>query len=188
MNADDQSEKCVAEPTPAIAEPSWPRSDGGRIIFLLDAASRLEERVLRDWIDRERPADHSAPNIETVALPSSRRPRRSRLGPLKAALSVADDAQLVPLRVAWLPPARGGDRSVRLSHALLLGDPRDPSRLRASWIRAWQPDRCQVVVADSASVSELRERWRVAAGRDVVENMGLDRYVARQAVRRLGKR
>jgi glycerol-3-phosphate O-acyltransferase len=160
---------------------SWPVPIGGRVLFLLDAASRLEERILHEWIDRERPDRHDRAAVETIVLPSSRRPRRSKLGPLEAALAVEEEALLVPLRVAWLPPVRDGGRAVRLWHALLLGDPRDPGPVRASWIARRHPDRCRVVVAEPATVSELRDRWQRAVGLHVAETMGLDRFVARQA-------
>jgi glycerol-3-phosphate O-acyltransferase len=173
----------MAEPNPTAAaalprEPAWPRTDAGRVIFLLDAASPLEERILRSWIEDHRP---EGGDVEAVLLPSSRRRRASKLGPLEAALSVAEDALLAPLRVAWLPPVRDGGRRIRVAHALLLGDPRDPGRVRARWVARRHPDRCRVVVADSASVSELRSRWHDAVGHHVDETVGLDRFVARQA-------
>jgi glycerol-3-phosphate O-acyltransferase len=46
-------ERALAENAPR--EPSWPAAPG-RIVFLLDAASALEERLLRDWIQRADPA------------------------------------------------------------------------------------------------------------------------------------
>ena len=31
-------------------EPDWPAAEGRRIVFLVDAASRLERRLLESWI------------------------------------------------------------------------------------------------------------------------------------------
>ena len=93
------------------------------------------------------------------------------LGALGAELAVAEDALLVPLRVAWLPPVRDGRDAIRIPHALVLGDPRDPGRLRAGWVARRDPRRCRIVVADSASVSDLRQRWQRAVGQDVAETV-----------------
>lgn len=182
MSWSDQPERPMAESVPAPVsseDPPWPSAEGRRIIFLLDAASRLEDRILRRWIERQRPPSHA--DFETIRLPSSRRPRRSKLGELEAELAVAEDALLVPLRVAWLPPVRDGRDAIRIPHALVLGDPRDPGTLRAGWVARRDPRRCRIVVADSASVSDLRQRWQRAVGQDVAETVGLDRFVARQA-------
>jgi len=163
---------------------SWPEAGAHPLVFLLDAASALEERILRLWIERHRPADLDPTRIESIRIPASRRRRRSRsarLVSLEQAVATAEDPLLAPLRIAWLPPQREGRRSAGLSDLLRLGDPRDPGRLRASWIARFAPDRYQVVVAEPAPASALRARWRAASGRDVAETMGLDRFVARQA-------
>ena len=176
----DPRERSMTEPAPAPSEePAWPSAESGRVIFLLDAASGLEDRILRGWIERRRPARHA--DFETIRLRSSRRPRRSKFGNLEAALSVSEDALLVPLRVAWLPPVRDGRHVIRIPHALLLGDPRDPGRLRSRWVARRHPHRCRIVVADSARVSDLRQRWQRSVGRDLADTVGLDRFVARQA-------
>src|SRR6185503_17773144 len=99
---------------------------------------------------------------------------------LEATLAVGDDPLLAPLRVAWLPAARDGARPARLAKLLTLGDPRDPGRLRQRVLRR-RPDRCRVIVADPAPVSELRERWRRAGGADAAHTASLSDFVARQA-------
>jgi glycerol-3-phosphate O-acyltransferase len=87
---------------------------------------------------------------------------------------------LTPLRVAWLPgPARGGPRR-RFLQLLLLGDPRDPGRMRQA-VGARQAARYQVVAGEAAPASELRERWRRAGGADLGETTGLADFVTRQA-------
>ncbi len=159
----------------------WPGDGAKKLLFLLDAASALEERILRDWIEAKRPEGLDVNDIDAIRIPSSRRARQSRFGPLEPALATVDDPLLAPLRVAWLPAVREGRRAAGLSDLLRMGDPRDPGALRARWILEFSPDRCHVVVAEPAPVSLLRERWRAASGRDVSETMGLDRFVARQA-------
>jgi glycerol-3-phosphate O-acyltransferase len=152
---------------------------GRRTVYLLDAATAVEERLLLDWVEA-RPAA-GGPGHECITIPSSRRPRRRRpLDPrLEASLAAADDPIFAPLRVAWLPgdePSGQGLRSfLRL---LILGDPRDPGSARQRWLLRRAPERARVVDAEPAPASDLRRRWRSAVG---AETTGLAEFVARQA-------
>src|SRR2546428_13112882 len=92
--------------------PTWPAPDGRRVVFLLDASSALERRVLVQWIERQRPA--GAGMFDLVAIPPPRGRRRARLDPRPAAPPATDaDPPLPPPRVAWLPGDRRGPRSAR---------------------------------------------------------------------------
>ncbi|MBW2424245.1 MAG: hypothetical protein JRG86_08355 [Deltaproteobacteria bacterium] len=161
--------------------PSWPDGEGRPLLFLLDAASSFEEGILRRWIDAHRPESTPPGDVRAIRIPSSRRPRRAPGESLEPALAGTGDPMLAPLRVAWLPPVRNGRREARLSDLLGLGDPRDPGRLRARWVRRFSPERCEVVVGEPASALTLRERWQKAIGSDLAETVGLGRFVARQA-------
>jgi glycerol-3-phosphate O-acyltransferase len=147
-----------------------------RVVYLLDAASRFEQRLLESWIAAH-PPPGSAP--ESIPIPSYRRARRRRLDPrLEACVAADDDPLLAPLRVAWLPPDRNGRRQLRLRELLTFGDPRDPPTWKQRWLAQRHPDRVSVIAGESAPVSELRERWR----RNVTsETTGLAEFVVRQA-------
>ena len=130
---------------------AWPESGGARVVFLLDVASGLEQRLLEAWIDRSRPQDVAPSLVEALPIPPTRRRRRAQLDPrLEPALATGDDPLLAPLRVAWLPAQRDGTRTVHLRDLLLLGDPRDPGLLRQAWVRWRHPDRCRVVAGEPA--------------------------------------
>ncbi len=167
---------------PRLNEPDWPAANGRRVAFLLDAASRLEEGMLRDWIERHRPEAEA--RYEAIAIPSSRRRRRARSDPrLEPLLAAGDDPLLAPLRVIWRARegGRDGEREVRLSDLLRLGDPRDPNRLRERWIARMRPERCWIIAGEPAPASELRERWRAACGADAGQTLGFADFVVRQA-------
>ena len=170
-------------PSPLRIEPGWPHVDGYRPVFLLDASSALEERLLRAWIERRRPATLAAHDYDVVRLPPSRRRRKRRsLRALEACLASGGEALLAPLRVAWLPKKRDGLRSVLPRDLILLRDPRDPGALHQRLILRQEPDRCRIVAGEPATVSELRERWRRAGGVDLSQTTGLAEFIARQAV------
>ena len=165
-----------------IDEPGWPCPPDSRVIFLLDSSSGLEERLLREWIERQRPDSLEPHQIETIRIPSSRRRQRGRPDSrLEAALAIDDDTHLAPLRIAWLPREKDGRRIARLSDVLRLGDPRDPGRLREHWVLHREPDRVRVVAAEPAPISELRRRWREAAGEGYAETVGIAEFTERQA-------
>jgi glycerol-3-phosphate O-acyltransferase len=163
-------------------EPRWPASGARRIVFLADASSPLERRLLRSWAERATPTDGEL-SADWVDLPPSRRrrARRETDARLEAALASDDDPLLAPLRVVWLPGLVGGKRTARPSDLLKLGDPRDPGRLRQLWVLARHRDRCRVVAAEPAPVDELRRRWRDAGGSDSGNTASLAEFVARQA-------
>lgn len=147
-------------------------------LYLLDASSRFEQRLLERFVREHE--DAAARDDELVPIPPSRRRRRRvALGALEVAIAADGDPELVPLRVVWKAPLRDGERSARLSDLLRLGDPRDPGALRQRAIARRAPDRCHVVRAEPARLSALRARWSAAGG---IETAGLAEYVARQAM------
>lgn len=165
--------------TQRVVEPAWPRTEGRDVVFLLDAASRFESRLLHAWIDRHRP--ESDAKVEILTLRSSRR-RRGKLDPgLEPILASGDDPLLAPLRIAWLAPERDGRREVRPSDLLTLADPRDPDRLRERYLYWRTPERCRIVAGQAAPASAVRERWRRAAGADFGNTQSFPIFVARQA-------
>jgi glycerol-3-phosphate O-acyltransferase len=122
-------------------------------------------------------------DVDAIAIPPSRRRRLwVERGRLEALLAVGEDPVLAPLRVAWLPGRHAeGERPATLRDVLLLGDVRDPGRLRQSWLLRRHPDRCQIVVGEPAPLSDLRQRWHHSGGIDVGETTGLADFVVRQA-------
>ncbi len=151
-----------------------PSADEARVVFLVDASSGTERRMLEAWIERNHPA--SAKSVESVPIPPSRGRRRAIDPRLDACVASTDDPLLAPIRIAWLPEERDGQRTARFWDVVTLGDPRDPDRLRQWWLAARRPDRWSVVVGEPATASALREKWK--AGN---ETSGLGSYVARQA-------
>jgi glycerol-3-phosphate O-acyltransferase len=163
--------------------PVWPLSDGvSRVIFLLDVASGFEETLLRRWIVETNPdPSNSEGRVEILKIPCSRRPRGGIDPRLEATLAAGDDPLFAPLRVAWFPAVRDGRRTARWSDLLKLGDPRDPSRLRARWVHAFTADRWRVVAGEPALASELKARWRSPDQAASGATQGLADFVSRQA-------
>lgn len=156
----------MAPPLPALADvarvssrrlpvqPPPPELPPGRaIVFLLDAATGLEDRLLRAWIERLELAP--GPDIVGLAPSRIRRPTKRTNRRLGELLRAPSDPWLVPLRVVWLPTERQGRRTVSWLDVIKLGDPRDPRWWRDYAILARHPDRVQIVVGRGAGAAEL---------------------------------
>ncbi len=156
-------------------EPPCPEGhDEHRRVFLLDAATGLEETLLRAWLQRCFPL--GGYEVFRIGPNRIRRPGRAtdpRLGPF---LSGNDRLWVLPLRVAWMPAERYGRRVVSWLDVLKLGDPRDPRWFRDYWILARHPDRVRIVVGEGATDNELK-----AAHKQSVEYGSLGDLVLRRA-------
>ena len=58
-----------------VVGPSWPDADGQPLLFLIDASSRFERRLLRDWVAATRPEGVAADDVSVASIPKSRRHR-----------------------------------------------------------------------------------------------------------------
>ena len=121
----------IAAPPPAD-EPRWPATDGRRIVFLVDASSALERRVLERWIARARPDGVGAAACDVVAIP--RGPERST-----AAAALDHDVRLVLL---WLPTLQ----TVRWLEASKRPDTR---AMAVEWLKSQAPRGARVAVENS---------------------------------------
>lgn len=173
----------MARANVTVDDPPWPHSGGRNIVFLCEVETSTERRLLHDWCRR------SAPNGEdgswtAIEIPSSRAEEAVTLSSeLETRLLAGDDPLFVPLRIAWLPPERHGERTARLRDLLTFSNPRDPSRLQQRWISTFgTSDRHRVVLGDPAPAADLRARWETQVGTDDSRLEGLPRFVARQAV------
>lgn len=144
---------------------------------MLDAGSDYEAKMLQGWV---RSKVRGEPT--TIRLGSSRRGHPGDIQALQSALTSGGETYLIPLRVVWLAPEKGGNRSVGWSDAFRPGDPRDPKGLRARLIRTFRPGRVRLVAAPGARVRDLIDDYRVAG-----ELEGLSAFVTRRAWRALDK-
>ena len=147
--------------------------DATHVVYLLDVATDLEERLLANWI-----GSWITPPAETIRIRSSRRGKGGDPEALAKAIDSEDNPFLIPVRVVWMAPKKEGRRSVRWSDAFKPGDPRDPRGPRAYWIRVMRPSRVKLIAAIGAHVEELTNDYTSSGEID-----GVDRYVTRRAWR-----
>lgn len=154
--------------------PSWPQSTQATVV-LSDAASRMERRLVEDWV-----ADHKPDGVdaEIITIPPARRRKpRHRIDPrLEPRLDRGDDPMVLPVRVVWLADAGDHRRSLRWRDFLSLRDPRDPDVVSQYVTQRLAPERVRIVTGVPAHAEALRAEWS-----DSVEVLGFGEFVARRA-------
>ena len=150
----------------------WPDVDSKAIAFILDVRDDFEAKLLRDWVDSERP-ESGAPQHSYIRLPKGH--AGNLLDDLKAQ---GEGAWIQPLRIAWLPSAR---RTGRFSFQdLFAGRIAEPGNLRRRWLAQHRPHRVAYIVGDGAELGELRER--LCDGEAIVSNEELSEFIVSQAL------
>ena len=131
-----------------VVEPAAPIST----LYLSFAQTPAEESMLSTWLAR-----HGRAGAAQVGAGG---------GKLEALLDRerSSDPEVVPVRVAWLAPARRGERRARLRDVLLLNDPRRPRRASQERIAREDPDRFRVITGEPARLGELRRRFESDGG------------------------
>jgi glycerol-3-phosphate O-acyltransferase len=156
----------------------WPAAAGEAVLLLVEALTPVERRVVDSWVANSRPhgTEVATEGVDAWSLAARLMAHRTGAGA---------DPWVAPVRVVWLPPQHDGERTVRMRDVVRhLGDPRRPRPALQARILEGHPDRCRVVVAEPARLSDLRARWAGAGrasadgGSDGVE---FARFVARQA-------
>ena len=145
--------------------------EDSRVVYLLDAASDYETKLLTRWLDGE------VDSPEMIRIKSSRRRRSDPVTTmLGEVIGSPDDAHLIPVRVAWMAPEKHGRRSVGWSDAFKPGDPRDPRWLRARLIRLFRPNRVKLIASTGANRSELVDAYATSGEID-----GIEAFITRRA-------
>jgi glycerol-3-phosphate O-acyltransferase len=138
---------------------------GDRVVVLMDARTATERRLIADWARTA----HASCELIAAGDPA-----------LQARLASGEDAQVVPVRVTWLPREREGDRRVRTADLLALMNPHRPWAPMQPHIVRRDTDRARVTAGEPASCGELRARFEkeVGAGRSA---NAFAAFVSRQA-------
>jgi glycerol-3-phosphate O-acyltransferase len=140
------------------------RSPTASTLLLLYAETPAEEGLLRAWAE-------DSGHGEAARVHAGRDELERRL-----AAEPDGDPRIVPVRVAWLPRERGGDRKARFRDVVALRDARRPKPSAQARIARADPSRSRVIVGEPARVSELRGRFAAQNG----ESFGA--FVERQGV------
>ncbi len=156
----------------------WSHGSLNDVLFLMHASSKLEQTLLRDWINETRPAEASRFTAEKITfLSSGKRYQPPLHTDLVKSLEASDETIVVPLHVAWRLAPHNKPRL----RDFLLGDPRDPRQWRARRLLRKHPERVALVAAEAASIGDLKRRHRLREGDGAAQDSFAD-FVARQSM------
>jgi glycerol-3-phosphate O-acyltransferase len=161
--------------------PQWPAPEGARVVFLTDCRTATERQVVERWIAQTRPKGTREDAVSFIGLPQ----KFDDVRPFTALLRglINDPAvMLAPVRIAWLPRERGGERTARLSDLVLLRDPRRPREKEQQRIVQIEPDRCRVVAGQPAGIGDLNARAKAAGDADASDPEAFAEFISRQAL------
>src|SRR5215468_5201485 len=134
---------------PQSAQPAagnHPAGREARLILLGGPPSAAERTLVRRWLRDG--------GIQPAAVLPLDGP-----GLARSLDQAVPETVVTAVRVAWLPPERGGERRVRWADVLSQVNPRRPPVLWQNRIMRREPDRARMVVAEPATVAALRGRW-----------------------------
>ena len=167
----------VTKLTNKLAHSPWPESPGA-VVFLLDASTRFEQQLLRQWVEQHALEDRDY-RVVNVPLNDDRKPLQ--VYPLVQALADLEDAVVAPLRVAWTPSSTA-IRSRPRPVDLLWGRDRRPGAFKAQRILRKSPERMHLLAGVPATQSEMAARFETKtalAAEQQVDDFGV--FIARQA-------
>jgi glycerol-3-phosphate O-acyltransferase len=154
--------------TPAAVLPNgslWPPQRGAPTVLLVRDDGVPDREVIDRFIARIRASVADDVELHVASSPAE-----------AAVLGEHGDAAIAPLRIAWLPPGRDGDRRWRMSDLRRLREEIHLSARQRQRILTAEPDRCRILVGAPARLSELRDRMREDS-----DNGDLPSFIDRQA-------
>jgi glycerol-3-phosphate O-acyltransferase len=140
-------------------------------VVLVFASTPAERRLVEDWI---------ANGIGSTGSDDVIDGRDPGLGAQLAGRS--DEQPVIPVRVVWLPPERGGQRRASVVDVITFANPRRPSARAQERILRDDAHRSRVLAGAPASLGELRARFEKVTGRPSSDAEGFGAFVARQGV------
>ena len=113
----------------------WPLPDSQPRVLLITASDQIDRRVIDAWL-----AEAQTTLLDGAEL------RIAYDGSHAVPLAADDDAWIVPMRVAWLPPGDDGDRRWRARDLLRMSRTSGFSAGSRERILEREPSRCRILV------------------------------------------
>ncbi|NND66198.1 MAG: glycerol-3-phosphate 1-O-acyltransferase [Halioglobus sp.] len=155
----------------------WPASTDIPVVFILDVGHRVDEGLLRDWLEQGNPAPGQP--VRTVVVPIVRNPENIPSAALLDVIDSPDETLFVPLRVVWKTSIDAKTGAPRIRD-LLWGNPRRPNAARARRTLQAHPERVETIAAEPATLGDMRQRYEQRRG-DNPDSAQLADYIAAQA-------
>lgn len=157
----------------------WHELDAEKVLFIIDAEHKVEEKLLLDWLHTTRKQTDFDGNVSHCVVPIAHDPENVPTEGLNIALSVPEDTLVAPVRVVWKTNLDDLNRRPKFRD-LLSGNPRRPNQRKAQSILENDPDLAHCILGAPATVKDLNQRYQQR--KEIADiDANLADYVAEQA-------
>ena len=170
-----------------MADDIYPSLEAKKTVFVIDASNAVEQQLLEDWISTLKTqsqgssSDSSSKTKETtnIIVPISVDPENIPSERLECLNGFDYDTLVVPVRIAWAKSSPTDKKSSGLRE-IFWGKRARPNATRATRILSKEPERALKVVAKTATLSELKNRFLEIDG-NLSDQKQFASYIAGQA-------
>lgn len=157
----------------------WEVIETEQVLFLIDAAHKVEEKLLLDWLNETKNQSSYQGAVSHCVVSIADNPDDISTEGLQIALEVPLETLVVPVRVVWRTQLDDLNSKPRWRD-LLFGNPRRPSQRKAQSLIQSSPERAQCVIGRPATLQDLTQRYEKREAIAQI-NDSLAGYVAEQA-------
>jgi len=157
----------------------WQSIDSERVLFIIDAEHKVEEKLLLDWLRKTKVEHGYRGEFRHCVVPIAHDPENIPTDDLYVALDLPEETLVAPVRVVWRTSLDDLNRKPRWRD-LLSGNPRRPSQRKAQDLLESDPNRALCILGNPATISDLRGRYEKRKEIASVDE-NLAEYVAEQA-------
>lgn len=151
-----------------------------KILFILDAAHKVEEELLRTWLADSRRAAGYIGDEQKFVLSIAADPEDVDVRGFDKVLDLEPQTLVVPVRIVWKSSLDDLNEAPRWQDMVALSKQRRPSKAKARRILQSDPSRAVCITATPATLEDLIERYEDRRKNAFVDK-DLAHYVAGQA-------
>ncbi len=157
----------------------WQAINAERVLFIIDAEHKVEEKVLLDWLEDTKALMEYGGQVGHCVVPIAHDPENIPTEELHRALDVPEETLVAPVRVVWKTSFDDLKRKPRWRD-LLRGNPRRPNQRKAQLWLDEDVTRARCILGEPATVKDLRQRYEKR--KEIADiDANLADYVAEQA-------
>ncbi|MBT8115465.1 MAG: 1-acyl-sn-glycerol-3-phosphate acyltransferase, partial [Arenicella sp.] len=162
-----------------MLENPWQQIDSPNVLFIVDAAHKVEENLLLRWLNQSKLKSGFKGSVSHAVVPIAHNPESIETEGLQMALDVPEETLVVPVRVVWKTKFDTIHNKPRLRD-LLAGNPRRPGEHRARRLLELDADQATPIMGEPATLGDLQSRFQQRQKNTAVDK-DLAEFIAGQA-------
>ncbi len=162
-----------------MLENPWQQIDSPNVLFIVDAAHKVEENLLLRWLNQSKLKSGYEGTVSHAVVPIAHNPESIETEGLQMALDVPEDTLVAPVRVVWKTKFDTMHNKPRLRD-LLAGNPRRPGEHRARRLLELDADQATPIMGEPATLGDLHSRFKQRQ-KNIAVDKDLAEFIAGQA-------